>query len=76
MWQSQKQARLGTDHHGTDNEQALPSNRSALQVVCTLSDSVDTHYLKTDMKQQCSQALKEMGRKVCNNSILLLLPSS
>lgn len=50
MWQSQKQARLDTDHRGTDNEQALPSNRSALQVVCTLSDSVDTHYLKTDMK--------------------------
>lgn len=50
MWQSQKQTSLDTDHRGIDNEQAHPSNRSALQVVCTLSDNVDTHYLKTDMK--------------------------
>lgn len=50
MWLSQKQTRLDTDHHGIENEQASPSNRSAWQVVCTLSDNVDTYYLKTGMK--------------------------
>lgn len=52
--QIQKQPRPDADRHGTDIKCTHPTNKSALQVLCTFSDSLDTHHLKADMKSECS----------------------